>query len=206
MIERALVLPSPRALLPGLSTHDPVADLREACSVAVGQFLDDGPERVVVLAAPVGEANQQRGVTVPLGFRVARRLLGGVTVEEQPALPYTAAALLEDERPTALVVMADGSASRGEKAPGHLHPSAIEFDEAIDAALRAGDAETLAGLDPELATEVWCQGVPGFRVLGEVARGREVTAGVTYAEAPYGVAWWVVRWDLGPLPTGVTLP
>ena len=119
--------------------------------------------------------------------------------EAQLALPYTAAALLEHEdcaSPTALIVMADGSACRGEKAPGHLHPDAIPFDDAIDRALRDGDVEALATIDPDQAHELWCEGAPGFHVLAEVARGRRVATEVSYADAPYGVAWWVARWDL----------
>jgi len=78
-------------------------------------------------------------------------------------------------------------------------PDAARFDDTIDQALRDGDAETLATLDLERAAELWCEGAPGFRLLGEVARDRPVAAQVSYADAPYGVAWWVARWDLGPL-------
>ena len=138
----------------------------------------------------------RRGVTEPLGHRVAAHLLDGVPFEAQLALPYAAAALLELDEPTTLVVMADGSARRGEKAPGHLHPDAVSFDERIESALRAGDAEALAALDPAVGEELWCEGVPGWRVLGELARDRDVVPYVSYADAPYGVAWWVARWDL----------
>ena len=58
------------------------------------------------------------------------------------------------------------------------------------------DADTIGPGTVEQAQELWCQGAPCFRVLGEVARGRTVQARVTYADAPYGVAWWVARWDL----------
>lgn len=197
MIESALVLPMPRALLPHFSAEDPVADLREACTRAVGSLLATGPGRIVVVAPEVNAGNRARGVTEPLGHQVAGHLFAGTEVEEQLALPYTAASLLEDTRPTALVVFADGSARRTEKAPGHLHPGAAAFDDAIESALRAGDAEALATLDPGLAEELWCEGVPGFHVLGEVARGRTVEATVTYADAPYGVAWWVAHWRMG---------
>ncbi len=149
-----------------------------------------------MLAAPVSKANADRGITEPLGHRVARSLLGDVEFEPQLALPYAAAALLELDDPATLLVMADGTASRSEKAPGHLHPDAIAFDDRIESALRSGDAATLAALDPELGEELWCEGVPGFQVLGEVARERQVSAEVSYADAPYGVAWWVARWDL----------
>ncbi len=198
MIETALVLPSPRALLPSLSADDPVPELRAACAAAIGRMLSEHPGRIVVVAAPVSAANRARGVVEPLGHRVARHLLGTRSFEAQVALPYTAAALLETTEPTTLVVMADGSASRGEKAPGHLHPDAVAFDDRIGAALRSGDVDALAAIDAEQATELWCEGAPGFHVLAEVARGRRIGAEVSYADAPYGVAWWVARWDLGP--------
>lgn len=197
MITTALVLPSPPALLRPRSASDPVADLREACATAVTGLPAD--HRIVVLAVPVTEANAARGVTDPLGHRVAAHLLGHAGFDPQLALPYAAAALLERTEPTTLVVMADGSARRGERAPGHLHPDAVSFDERVESALRSGDAETLAALDPEVGAELWCEGVPGFRVLGEVARDRAVLARVSYADAPFGVAWWVARWDLANL-------
>jgi hypothetical protein len=199
VIETVLVLPNPRALLPGLSEIDPVPELRTACAAAVGRLLAEGPARVVVVASPVSELNLSRGVTEPLGHRVAHHLLGGTPFEPQVALPYTAAALLEqasESGPTTLLVMADGSACRGEKAPGHLHPDAIPFDDAIDRALRTGDVEALATIDLDQARELWCQGAPGFHVLAEVARGRAASPEVSYSDAPYGVAWWVARWDL----------
>lgn len=198
MIETVLVLPSPRALLPGLSATDAVPELRAACTGAVGKLLADGPERLVVVAAPVSELNQARGVTEPLGHRVARHLLGETPFDAQPALPWTAAALLEQDPATntTLVVIADGTACRSEQAPGHLHPDAIPFDDAIDRALREGDVDALATIDPDQAHELWCEGAPGLHVLAEVARGRRVTTDVSFADAPYGVAWWVARWDL----------
>jgi hypothetical protein len=201
VIDTVLVLPTPPALLPPLSRQDPVADLRRACHDAVEALPPGG--QVVVVAAPTDEANLARGVREPLGHRLARHLLDGRTVLPELALPWTAASLLEQDVPgahtlpsTTLLVMADGSARRSEKAPGHLHPGAVPFDDAVEKALRAGDCEALAVLDLAEAEELWCQGASGFRLLGEVARGRRITTEVTYAGAPYGVAWWVARWNL----------
>jgi hypothetical protein len=202
MIDTVLVLPTPPALLPPLSQDDPVADLRAACTAAVAGLPPD--DLVVAVAVPTDEANLARGGQEPLGHRVARHLLGTRTFVPDLALPWSAAALLEQDaaagehavRPTTLLVMADGSARRTEKAPGHLHPDAVAFDDALERALREGDAETLATTDLAMAEELWCQGAPGFRLLGEVARGRRITPSVTYADAPYGVAWWVARWNL----------
>ena len=202
MIDTVLVLPTPPALLPPLSREDPVADLRRACQQAVAGLPAGG--FLMALAAPTDEAHLARGAGEPLGHRVARHLLGERPFMPELALPWTAASLLEQDpspqdfpkRSSTLLVMADGSARRGEKAPGHLHPDAVAFDDALERALRDGDAEALAEVDVEQAQELWCQGAPCFRVLGEVARGRTVQARVTYADAPYGVAWWVARWDL----------
>ena len=198
MIATALVLPSPRALLPWLSETDPVPELRAACAAALDQLFADGADRLVVLAPPVSDLNRARGVVDPVGHRIARHLLGEREFDAQVALPYEAASLIEhgDTRSTAVIVMADGSACRGEKAPGHLHPDAIPFDDAIERALRTGDVDALAGIDPAQARALWCEGAAGFHVLAEIARGRGIAADVSYADAPYGVAWWVARWDL----------
>jgi hypothetical protein len=193
VIRTALVLPCPPALLSPRSAVDPVPELRAACAGAVAALPQDP---VVVLASPVTGANEARGVTEPLGHRVAAHVLAGRGFEPRLALPHAATVLLGLTEPTTLVVMADGSARRGEKAPGHLHPDALAFDDSVEAALRSGDAEALAALDPDLGEELWCDGIPGFRLLGEVARDRAVVAEVTYAGAPYGVAWWVARWTL----------
>jgi hypothetical protein len=198
VIRTVLVLPSPPALLPIRSLQDPVTELRAACAAAVAEVAAnmDRVGRIVVLAGPVSEANRRRGVTVPLGHRVAEAVLGGRPFEPRVALPQTAAELRRSSDAVLLVAMADGSARRGERAPGHVHPAALDFDDCIERALRSGDAETLARLDPELGEELLSDGVPTLRVVGELARDREVSAAVRYAEAPYGVAWWVARWEL----------
>jgi hypothetical protein len=202
VIDTVLVLPTPPALLPPLSREDPVAELRDACRDAVAALPGSG--YLMVLAAPTDEAHLTRSAEEPLGHRVARYLLGERPFMPELALPWTAASLLEQDSPpgdyparsATLLVMADGSARRGEKAPGHLHPDAVAFDNSLERALRSGDAEALAAVDPDQARELWCQGASCFRVLGEVARQRTIRAEMTYADAPYGVAWWVARWDL----------
>lgn len=197
MIRSALVLPTPRALLPPFSRHDPVADLRTACTRALAELLAQ-PGEVWVVAAPVGDADRSRGVEVPLGHRVAQHLLGQVGHDDVPTLLETSPTTVETLRSAdgVLLVMGDGTARRHEKAPGHLHPDAVAFDASVEAALQAGDAAALSQLDAGLGADLWCAGLPAFRALGEMARDRAVEAKLTFAEAPYGVAWWVARWDL----------
>ena len=94
-----------------------------------------------------------------------------------------------------LLVVANGSAKRTEKAPGHFDERAEAFDAALGEALRAGDLEALSGLDRVLAGELWAD-VDGLIALGDL--GRITDAHVDYDDAPYGVQYWVVRWQCAP--------
>ncbi|MGL5929976.1 MAG: hypothetical protein ACRCY8_13660 [Dermatophilaceae bacterium] len=99
-----------------------------------------------------GRASAPGGETALLGGRSegeARRttLLGG---HPEGGPPRTAA--------SALVVVADGSARRGEKAPGHLDERALAFDEALVSALRDADPAALLALDAALAVDVLAHG------------------------------------------------
>ncbi|HWU31520.1 MAG TPA: hypothetical protein VN108_01530, partial [Marmoricola sp.] len=91
------------------------------------------------------------------------------------------------------VVSADGSATRTEKAPGYFDERAADFDKCIEEALANGDATTLGGLDPDLADELWCRGVPAFRAMAELMPNPS-QADLIYSDAPYGVAYWVATW------------
>lgn len=114
-----------------------------------------------------------------LGRRVGEHLLGRAPVDDAADL----------------LVVADGSARRGEKAPGHLDERATGFDAAIDAALRQGDPAALVRLDEALGAELLARGVPAFRALGAQVGDRPVRAQVDYADDPFGVQYWVVRWE-----------
>jgi len=91
------------------------------------------------------------------------------------------------------LVVANGSAMRTEKAPGHFDERAAGFDEALGAALRAGDLGAVRGLDTALARALWADVDALVAVAGELD---EVTAvEVDYDDDPYGVQYWVVRWE-----------
>ncbi len=87
-----------------------------------------------------------------------------------------------------LLVVANGSATRTEKAPGFFDERAEGFDAALGAALRAGD---LTGVDLSLAEELWAD----VAQLDELAGLRATSVQVDYDDAPYGVQYWVVRWE-----------
>ena len=183
----AVVVPSTPALLPEYAgLEDPVCQLRSACREAVGWLVQRHPERVAVITGDAVPDNLARGMVVPAGVRIARHLLsearfgGEVVGEAGPG--------------AGILVVANGTAKRSERAPGHLDERAFAFDDAIGAALREGDGAVLRQLDPQLGTELWSHDVPALRALGVVTDG-PVTAEVSYADDPYGVQYWVARWS-----------
>jgi hypothetical protein len=184
----AVVVPSAPLLLPEhAGLVDPVPALRAACREAVSWLVGQHPDRVAVLAAPARPDNLARGADEGVGVRLGRHLLREVGFSGEPGEPGRAGGVL---------VVANGSATRTEKAPGHLDARATGFDEAIETALRVGDAATLRELDAALGEELWCFDVPPLRELGRLATG-DVAAVCDYADDPFGVQYWVVRWTCG---------
>ena len=178
-----VLVPSTIALLPSYAgLEDPVLPLRTACLTAVRELVADGPSRVGVVSAPARADNQERGVKEAAGLRIARYLLSEVGWTGEVG-----------EDGSALLVVANGSACRSEKAPGHLDERSFGFDESISRALRDGDVESLAALDPVVAEELWCHDAPAFHQLARLmppgAAGE-----VSYSDDPFGVQYWVVSW------------
>ena len=156
-----VLVPGVLALLPEYAgLTDPVPELRAACREAVAALAATGPVEV---------AGTDRGV------RVGRHLLAEAGGTEGPG--------------GGLLVVANGSAMRTEKAPGHLDERAEAFDAALGRALAEGDAEALASLDQALAVELWADTVEVPRLAGLGP------AEVLHDAAPYGVQYWVMRWS-----------
>ncbi|GAA3828537.1 hypothetical protein [Nocardioides panacisoli] len=165
------LVPGVLALLPEYaSIEDPVPDLRAACLDAVAAL---GP-RVRVLGTGSGE-------------RVGRHLV------------ETAGAEVVDAGESGVLVVANGSAKRTEKAPGHLDERAEAFDETLRELLVGPDPAGLAAIDAELGAELWAD-VGGLVALGDLlAPGQAVD--VTYDAAPFGVQYWVIRWSPDAVPS-----
>jgi hypothetical protein len=164
---RVVVVPGTLALLPEYaSIEDPIPDLRKAVTEAVAWLLEEGGARVLSGASPAGR-------------RIGRHLLAD-DASDGPGL----------------LVIGSGSAMRTEKAPGHFDPRAEEFDAFVARALAAGDRPAIDGIDSGQAGELWAD-VEDIKALGADRGGRfEVTsAEVDFDDAPYGVQYWVVRWQ-----------
>jgi hypothetical protein len=92
-----------------------------------------------------------------------------------------------------VLAVGNGSACRTEKAPGYLDERAIGFDADLARALTAPDPAALAAIDPVKSTELLAA-TDGIRALGDVLSPAHV-ATVDYDDDPYGVQYWVVRWN-----------
>lgn len=170
MTRTLVVVPPVPALLPRYaSLDDPVADLRRSAAGVVRAMTAD-TEAVAI----VGDD--------PFADEVARALLDAAGFSGRVA-----------DDADVVLVLANGSAKRTEKAPGHLDERAADFDDALDLALRSGDGRRLAALDLSLADDLWTSGLTALAALG-ADLGPGWTVSVPYADAPHGVLWWVAAW------------
>lgn len=92
-----------------------------------------------------------------------------------------------------LLVMGDGSACHGPKAPGYDDPRAAAFDETVGAALTDADPGPLLAVDPGVAAELRATGRAPWQVLAGAAEGREWQGRAHYVR-PYGVGYHVASW------------
>jgi hypothetical protein len=227
VIVAAVVCPHPPLLLRELcGLEDTVPELRAACREALGGLLARDLDAVVVVGG--GAATAAWDPSLPIGVRrfgttaapeavglpqslgVGRRLLdeGGWTgpVEmhtvARDAGPSAVTALADRVAGVAgrvgLLVLADGSARRGLRAPGHLDERAFAFDDVTARALEAGDAQGLTDVDPGLAADLLSGGRAALAVLGAVARaqGSSPRARLLHRDDPHGVSYVVAVWEL----------
>lgn len=170
---------------------------------ASGSFGPYGAPQVrVVLGA--GTAAQQLPLSLLIGAwlvhqsKTADLPSSGLTLDPASS-PADCEALGRELAQTAervaLLVMGDGSARRSEHAPVHLHPRAEIFDATVAAALGTADTQTLAALDPDVATELHAAGRAPWQVLAGATGTEAWVATLRYDAAPYGVGYFVSSWE-----------
>jgi hypothetical protein len=155
------------------------------------------------LAAAADGLDPLPGGPVPLPLGLGARLLdqAGYTgrrelysvADHEPAEACAAlgARLASAAARVALLVMADGSARRGLKAPGYLDERSGPFDAAVAGAIRAGDLAALLALDPGLARELMATGRASWQVLAGAMNGDRPPSEIRYCDDPFGVAYLV---------------
>lgn len=193
----------PIALAPGVpallpehaSLEDPVVDLRAACRAAVAGL---GPRVQVVggAGARIGHhlVREAGAVVWPHDLLPAERAvdLDAPTGDLDQPLWCGTDVLEEIGPPSGVLVVANGSAKRTEKAPGHFDDRAEAFDELLRELLVGPDPAALRAVDLDLAAELWAD-VEALPVLGSLLQpGAAVD--VTYDDAPYGVQYWVISY------------
>ena len=147
------------------------------------------------------------GLPLPLGLGArlldeagyaGRRELHSVSEHEKAAACAAIGARIADAgMRVALLVMADGSARRGIKAPGYLDERSIPFDAEVERAIRAGDMAALLALDAVLGRELMATGRPAWQVLAGAMNGQRPASEIRYCDDPFGVAYLVATLTAG---------
>jgi hypothetical protein len=196
--------------------QDSVGDLRDACSRAIRHLLEHEPDLIAVVGGAdatlaLDTAHTPSGAAEPAwacwNFKLASQLLSesgwrGPTQwrllawDAEPEICEEIGRQLASQPDrVGLLVMADGSACRSEKAPGYLDPRAHVFDAALVGALERGDSIPLRGLDAMLAEQLLVQGRVAFHVLGSAFhRTSTPVPRLHYQDDPFGVLYVVATW------------
>ncbi len=195
-------------------------ECRAACALAIDRLLAVGPDLLVLVGvgcqtrrhpqsatgslAPYGvpaKPAPTRPPTLPLSLTIGRWLL-----RQRPTPPIGLQELSADATPeecarsgaelaagaarVGLLVLADGSGYRLQTPVGD-DGRGDAFDDAVVAALCAGDTDTLLALAPAGDGPLWTTGRPALQALagalGDPLRGRLLWRG-----APYGVGYFVI--------------
>lgn len=156
-------MPGCLALLPAhASLVDPVPELRAACAGAVAWLGDE----VEIVAGDQG----RRVAAATLALRTGSSGDGG----------------------RSYLVVANGAATRSERAPGYLDERAFDADRALGKALMAPDPVGLRAVDAGLSQELWAD-IGALPRLADLLGDARLEA-VDYDDDPYGVQYWVMRW------------
>lgn len=214
MITDVVIVPGAPLLLPEYQGRVPAAPgLLEACVSAVRDAVATAAHVVVVHATD----REPRSTRPALGLRVADHLLaethvgfsvdhvavawdatvaecvsaGRDVAERALAGPLTGAA-----PPTTVLVVADGSARRTEKAPGHLDPRSHEVDDLIVDAVGGaaeGGLDRLLELDPDVCADLLVAGRAPLQVLAAAARDVRFEVASCEVSDPFGVLYVVAH-------------
>ncbi len=200
--ERVVVLGAGREIRTHFSGTGSLRGFGVAIDIPLDPAVPGGEALPLAPGAPGGEA-------LPLAHTVGAWLLAQVgwpgdrvALELDPdastaTIASVATALANETTRSVLLVVADGSAARSERAPASLHPDAAAFDADVAAALASGHPHLLAEVDRDRAVAVAAQGWPAWHAAAvalAVGQDAPYDAEVLADVAPYGVAYLVATW------------
>lgn len=170
--------------------------------LARGTLAGYGAPVEVHLGSPSCGGDLELPLSLTVGAWLVREALGpqsgalGFSVGPDFAGSRAAVDLLAlaESRDLALLVMGDGTARRGVKAPGYLDERAPDYDDAVLGALRDGDAAALEKLDADLGAELLAAGAPAWKAAGGLLEGQAFDARLLAAGDPFGVQYAVALW------------
>jgi hypothetical protein len=171
-----------------------------------GSAAGRGPDGVAGGPAGAGAGTLGLPAALGLGARLldeagyaGPRRLEAIGADETPAACAAAGRRISRAADrVGLLVMADGSARRGRRAPGHLDERSAGFDAGVERAFRDGDLRALAALDPALARELMAAGRAAWQVMAGALGGSALDVEVLYADDPFGVAYLVASVGVRP--------
>jgi hypothetical protein len=225
VIRSAAACPSPPLLVPELTGRAPVLpELRDACAEAAGRLVLTQPQVIIIVGyaavtaewdpgdrldlsafAPALRQAGKPGLPLSLGLGAllldeahysGPRILQAIG-EDEPAASCRrlGAELASSDARAAMLVMGDGSARRSAAAPGSFDERAAAFDAGIERAVRDGDLDALAAVDPARARELMATGRPAWQVLAAAMPAARPVTEVLYAGAPFGVGYLVALFE-----------
>lgn len=202
--------PTPQLVVvgPGAPTEHAPTEHAAAGPVGFGEFglevdlpaLPGGPQgRTGSLPTPILVGRYLASRVTGRAAAVDRLWAGARWVTTDAASGATLGAeLAASPVPTGLLLLADGAACHGPKAPRAEDSRAAAYEEAVNDALAAGDPAALAALDPHLGTELSATGPELWPLLSAAAGGVAWAGELLRSEAPYGVGWSVAIWRRAP--------
>lgn len=212
MSRRLAIVPPAPALISGLAQDLPpqLEEVLVACDRAVAATVA-GESEVTILAVPdrprdlswrptaagatvrtdaAAAAAGAAGTSPPLGWLVGDHLLDRVGFRGVRRRRLVASASLPGGN---VLVLADGSAARGERSPRPGAPGA-DFDDDLVAAVRDRDADRLARIDDTSAARVGCGSAAAWRALTAVAAEADLEQ--LDVLHPLGVTYVIAVWRL----------
>ena len=194
MITTIAIIPATPLLLPdNVGRVDPIPELRAAVAEVV-ETLCAATDSVIVLASADRDPRHSKP---PVALRIAHLLLAPeqiayeVVIADDTSVPECHELALylagHAEGSVGLLVVADGSACRTEKAPGYLDERAEAFDGQIEAAVASGNLGALQRLDPQLADELLAQGRSALQTVGFLGAGGDWRVERCETSDPFGV-------------------
>jgi hypothetical protein len=156
--------------------------------------LGAGPTAAETLPLPLGLGGR---LLDEAGYHGRRELQEVGADEPAAACAALGGSLAQRAARVALLVMADGSARRGVKAPGYLDERSAGFDSEVGRAIRDGNLPALLALDAALASALMATGRPAWQVLAGATDGQRPASVIRYDDDPFGVAYLVASLTVG---------